>query len=63
MSADLVRLRIYELPSARHFVVQKFLAIRCRANPTHTTEGLRKMRLAFEATGYGYIDYSPIGGA
>ena len=45
------------------FVAQKFLAILCRAGPTHVTEGLRKMLLAFEATGDGYIQYSRIGGA
>jgi hypothetical protein len=63
MSADVVRLRIYAFPSVRHFVIQKFLAILCRANSIHVTEDLRKMLLAFEATGHGYIHYSPIGGA
>ena len=56
----------YEFPSSRgfrHFGVQTFLTILCRADSTPPTEGLRKMLLAFEATGYGYIDYSPIGGA
>jgi hypothetical protein len=46
-------------PSARRFVVQKFLAILCRANSTHVTEGLRKMLLAFETTGHGNIQYRP----
>ena len=63
MSADVARLRIYEFMEVGHFVVQKFLAILCRANSTHATEGLRKMLLAFEATGHGYIQYSRIGGA
>jgi hypothetical protein len=63
MSAEVVRLRIYAFPSVRHFVVQKFLAILCRADSTDVTEDLRKMLLAFETTGYGYIHYSLIGGA
>ena len=45
------------------FVVQKVLAILCRAKSTYVTEGLREMLLAFEATGHGYIHYSLIGGA
>jgi len=63
MSADVVRLRIYAFPSVRHFVVQKFLAILCRASSAHVTEDLRKMLLAFEATGHGYIHHSRVGGA
>jgi hypothetical protein len=55
MSADVARLRIYEFTGVGHFIVQKLLAILCRANSTHATEGLRKMLLAFEATGHGYI--------
>ena len=48
--------------SARRLVAQKFPAILCRANSTHATEDLRKMLLAFEAAGHGYINYSSIGG-
>ena len=61
--------RVAGYPSGRLFLdsveqaLAVALAILCRANSTHVTEDLRKMLLAFEATGHGYIHYSPIGGA
>src|SRR5580704_18496909 len=58
-----VSLRIRAFPSVRRFVVKKFPAILCRGNSTHVTEDLRKMLLAFEAAGHGYIQYSLIGRA
>ena len=63
MSTDTGRPRIYAFAGVRRFVAQKLLAILCRASSTHVTEGLCKVLLALEATGHGYIYYSPIGGA